>query len=268
MSDDFNRAQFETLTIPFERRFSAMARLPTHPELVQVAQSAGFLQLQGSDLVFSNGADNSPVYYDFILSCRRQVDSRNQAIAYLAKLDSQTNIVEIQQYRICMKKWRHLVDKLASSDLTIVALSFHIWETILKGKKVLVLVEDWMKPETAKNQTSTSTTPSPSASFSFSSDDDDDEKFKQTVNSEAMEYVIKMSNKHNIVYHIQILQKNNGRRRSSSASFSTFIPKRLAIMLRLMMCEGEPISLDISEKLIKQFHSFVEPRKWFLLWCV
>lgn len=224
--------------------------VPPRPELVHVAQSAGFLQLQGSDLVFNSGSGNDPEYYDFVLSCRRLTD-RHQAIAYLAKLDDRTNIVEIQQFKICTKKLQHLKG-LASSDLTIVALSFHVWKSILKSKKVLVLVENkWMEIERKTSK----------CASTFSSLHDD----KQTVYASAVECVIKMAEKYDIIYHIQTLQQTNDLR---NTSLPRFLPKRLAIMLRLMMCQGQPILLEIPEKLIKQFHSFVEPRKWFPLWCL
>lgn len=206
--------------------------LPLTPRLVQVAELAGFLKLQGSDLVFSSN-ERGLIYYDCIMSCRW---SDYGLVCYLAVLDQKTNITEIQQYKIGNDKLNSM-KKFPTSDLTAAALSFHIWHSILKNKKVLILINDWLHKEEHRDELI-----------------NEKEKFNYGFRWNAIDLVRIVARKYDISFHIEMIENDSNQALPLSV---TTMSRRSPIMFRLMMCKNQPIVIDVQDYWITDFHSIL-----------
>lgn len=208
-------------------------------KLIQTAELAGLFHLQGSDLVFNNDNDGHLIYYDCIVSSRW---TDYGFISYMAVMDKQTNIVQIQKYKIPIDKLNSVgadFVRLPVSDLTVAALSLYVWQSTLKKRKVLLLVSDWLKTASADDASD------PKAIFCADAND-------YEPIADPMDALYKIADRYHISFHIESIQLIDKLKTTTTTSSAS------SIMLRLMMCK-DLLTTNVTQEQIKKFCDYVNP---------
>ncbi|VDD91547.1 unnamed protein product [Enterobius vermicularis] len=99
--------------------------------IFDLAEDAGFLLLNPSDLVFES-TNCSTNYYDYIISVAKPNDDNYQL--YLAKLNEQTNVEWYESVTVSRKVI--LNSELLDYDLTLIIIAALVWKSKIARSKV------------------------------------------------------------------------------------------------------------------------------------
>lgn len=103
--------------------------------ILQVAEQAGLLALNPSDLVFESNSLGI-AYYDYVLSSST---TNVSCTLYLAKLDAQTNVESFDS--AVFSKDLLTKNGIPDDDLSLSTLGMLLWKQKLWGQRVLCLVQ-------------------------------------------------------------------------------------------------------------------------------
>lgn len=127
------------LSLADEKILGKRSRTPSNASILDVAESAGILLLNPSDLVFESNVARI-TYYDFVISATRQTNGGYQL--FLSKFDDDTNL-----------EWMEIADvtsevmtsySLPDCDLPMILLAVLTWKAKIQKCKVVTANSEFL----------------------------------------------------------------------------------------------------------------------------
>uniref|UniRef100_A0A915PVQ4 Uncharacterized protein n=1 Tax=Setaria digitata TaxID=48799 RepID=A0A915PVQ4_9BILA len=112
------------------------SRTPVNASILDVAECAGILLLNPSDLVFKSSITET-TYYDFVISTARQLNGTYQL--FLSKFDADTNLEWMETANVTGDMLTSY--NLPDCELPLILLGMLMWKVKIQNSKVLCLVK-------------------------------------------------------------------------------------------------------------------------------